>query len=111
MVTEYVRRDSEEVVARARAQTSPHALDRRRDLVGVAGWRPLGEELRHDIRESLFARGIVRCASAETQADRQRRLFVILDEQQRHPVRQSDVVERRELDGPQPGGRGWMGRE
>ncbi len=111
MVTEHVRGDRKEVLARARAQAAAHALDRRCDLLSIAGRRPLGEQLRNDIRESLFARGIVRCARPETQADRQRGLLVILDEQQRHPIRQRDVVKRRKLHGPQPGGYGWTGGE
>ncbi len=111
MVTEDIRGNSKEVSTRARAQATAHALDRRRDLLGLARWRPFGEQLSNDVRQSLFARGIVRCAGPETQADRQRRLLVILDEQQRHPIRQSDIVERRKLHGPHPGGRGWTGGE
>jgi len=111
VIAEHIGRDRQEVVPCARGDAAAHAFDRRGDLFGVAGRRTLRHQLRHQPRDAFLARGIVGVAGAETQADRQRGLLVVLDEQQRHPVGQRDLPKRRELYRPESTGDWWTGWE
>src|ERR1051325_9265045 len=109
VIAQDVGRDREEVVARARADAPAHALDGRRDLIGGARRRALGQQLGRQGRDSFFAGGIIRRSGPEAQAHGKRGLLVIFDEHERHAVRQRDFLERREPHGPEALRRGRTG--
>src|SRR2546427_7477215 len=50
---------------------------------------PAGKE-GDDRGDAFFSRGIVHRAGPKAETDRQRRLLVILDQQQRHPIRSEE---------------------
>ena len=111
VIAQPVGGDGEEVVAGTRPDRPAHPFDFRRDLVGAAGGRAFGQQLRDQTRHSFLPGRVVEVAGAEAEAHRQRWLLVVLDQQQRHAIGERDILERREAHGPQPRGNGWTGGE
>ena len=97
VIAQSIGRDGEKIVAGVCADAAAHAFDGRGDLLRIAGRRALGQELRDEFGDAFFTGRIVDAAGPKAQAERQRRLFMILDQQQRHAVGQRHLLERRKV--------------
>jgi len=96
LIAQRVGRDREKVLARGRREAATHPFDRRRELLGGAARRALGEELGDQLRQAFLAGRVVNPAGAEAQAHGYHGLLVVLHQHELQPAAERRLLERRE---------------